>query len=226
MSRLTLRLAAVALAALPAVLATSSPAVAAPGDSFSSRTSGFVATTQWVQYQVFPNAAFGNVHVGQLYAFETTRGQASVFSFIDDYQCPDGVYPQTDGHSGQPVGGCTAVGSRVLEGDVAMTRDRKGTSAVIRGSLTASTGGDPHTGAGGAALGQVPADFTLTGTGSPVRSSSTFRYREGGVSFSDTYRAIRTSATVTGVLGPMRFEEAYQRTGSLETFTSSNRSRG
>lgn len=225
MARPSLRLATVAVAAVPALLATSVPAQAA--DSWFSRTSGFAATTQWVQVFDFPGELYGNVHVGQLYAYETTTGRADVFSFIDDYDCPPGVLPVTDGHGAEQENGCTSAGSRVLEGsNVSFTVGRRSATATLSGTLTASTGGDPHSGEGGATIGQVPASFTWTATTDPVRSLTTYRYREGGTTFSDSFRATTRQASMSGRLGPMDFALAEVATGSLESFRSTSRARG
>lgn len=223
------RVAAAALAMAPALMApvliaTAAPAAAA--DSFFSRTTGFAATTSWVQEFDFEGDLYGNVHVGQLYAFETSTGRADVFSFIDDFTCPEGVFPVTDPHGGTQPNGCTPAGSRFLEGtDISLAVGKRGVTATLSGSLTASTAGDPHSGAGGTTIGIVPANITWTTVGDPVRSSSTYRYRQGGATFSDTYRATTRSSTMSGRLGPMLFEQAHQATGSLENFRSTSRSR-
>ncbi len=86
MSPTSIRLAAVAVATVPALLTTAVPAQA--GDSYLSRTTGFVGVTDWVQYFDFDNPTFGNVHVGSLQAFETSPGVADVFAYIVDFECP------------------------------------------------------------------------------------------------------------------------------------------
>ena len=177
MSPKSVRRTAAALAMAPALMApvliaTAAPAAAA--DSYFSRTTGFAATTSWVQELDFPGDLYGNVHVGQLYAFETSPGRADVFSFIDDFTCPTGVFPVTDPHGGTQPNGCTPAGSRFLDGtDISLTVGRRGVTATLSGGLTASTAGDPHTGEGGSTIGTVPANFTWTAVGDPVRSSST-----------------------------------------------------
>ena len=229
MSPKSVRRAAAALAMAPALMApvliaTAAPAAAA--DSYFSRTTGFAATTSWVQEFDFPGDLYGNVHVGQLYAFETSPGRADVSFFIDDFTCPTGVFPVTDPHGGTQPNGCTPAGSRFLDGtDISLTVGRRGVTATLPGGLTASTAGDPHTGEGGSTIGTVPANFTWTAVGDPVRSSSTYRYRQGGATFTDSYRTTTRSSTMSGQLGPMRFEAAYQATGSLESFRSTSRAR-
>lgn len=221
MTRTLLRLAALALAAVPALAGTAAPAAAA--DSYLSRTTGFAGTADWVQVQELPNPAFGNVHVGFLQAFETRTGFADVFAYIDDYRCTGGALPTGHGEST----GCTYVGARQLQGsDVTFTVARKASSATLKGSLTASTPGDPHTGEGGASLGQVPADFTWTATSAAARSRSTYRYQQDGQTISETYNTTSRQTSLQGVLGPMLFQNAVTATGRLEAFKSTTRMRG
>lgn len=222
MSRTSLRVAAVAAAAIPALVSTAAPAAA---DSYFSRTTGVAATTQWVQYSDFADPAFGNWHVGQLYAYETSAGRADVFSFIDDYECVGGAVPQPGGHGGGTPG-CTYTGSRQLTGEgLAFTVAKRQATATLTGTLTA-TAGDPHTPGGGTTIGQVPADFTWTAVEAATRSTSTYRYRDAsGTSYSDTFRSTSRRAAMSGVLGPMRFEEAASSGGSIESFSASSRSR-
>lgn len=220
MSRTPLRLAAVAAATVPALLSTSVPAQA--GDSYLSRTTGFVGTTSWVQYFDFDNPAFGNVHVGSLYAFETSSGRADVSAFISDYECPAEAYPDQHGSPN----GCSYLGYRLLDGQgIAFTSTGKGSTATLSGSLTASLPGDPHTGEGGTTLGSVPVDTTWTASGDTVRTTSTYRYRDGDTTRSETYRVESRPTTMSGTLGPMLFEQAYQSSGSLDTFKTTSRSR-
>ncbi len=223
MSPTSIRLAAVAVATVPALLTTAVPAQA--GDSYLSRTTGFVGVTDWVQYFDFDNPTFGNVHVGSLQAFETSPGVADVFAYIVDFECPPGVYPDPDQH-GSP-NGCVYTGARQMEGQaVTFTSSRKGDTATLSGTLRASTPGDPHNpDGGGTNLGSVPVETTWTAVGDPVRSSSTYRFRGGGTVYSETHRTVAREATMSGRLGPMLFEQAYQASGSLERFTSTSRSR-
>lgn len=223
MMRTSLRLAAVACAAVSTLITTSAPAQAGP-DSFLSRTTGFVGITSWVQYFDFPGDLYGNVHVGFLQAFETAPGAADVFAYIDDYDCPEGVYPDPFGGPGA----CTYAGARQLQGTgIAFTVGQKASTATLKGSLTASTPGDPHTGEGGTTIGLAPADFTWTADGDVARSRSTYRYDDGnGTTISETYSTTSRQASMSGQLGPMLFQEAYQAQGSLETFKSTSRRRG
>ncbi len=205
-----------------AALVTVGAAVPAEaGSSYLSRTTGRTGYTEWVQVLDLRSRGFGNVHVGWLSAYETSTGVADVFSAIDDYDCPDGELPSGGGH-GDP-GNCVFVGSRFLEGSgISFTMDSKLQTARLQGTLNASTGG--HEGPGDS-LGTVGANFAWNGVGELTKSTSTYRYRENGVSYSETFRTTRRSATMTGVLGPMLFEEAASATGSLETFRIKSQSR-
>ncbi len=224
MFRTTLRVAVVAMATVPILLTPTVPASA--GSSFFSRTTGIAATTQWIQFFDFPDDRYGNWHVGQLYAYETSPGRADVFAFIDDFQCDSGTSPQPDGHGGETPG-CTYAGSRQLDGQsIGFTVERRNARATLEGLLTARTAGDPHTGEGGTTIGQVPANFTWTAVESAVRSMSTYRYRDSdGVYYSDTFRSTVRRAAMRGQLGPMLFENAASSSGSIEAFTTSSRSR-
>ena len=215
----TLRRAVVGAAAAVTV-ATAVPAEA--GSTYLSRTTGRVATTEWTQILDMRARGFGNVHLGWLSAYETANGVADVFSVIDDYDCPDGELPG-GGHGEEEPGGCVYVSTRFLEGTgVPFTMDGKLGTAHLEGTLNASTGG--HEGPGDQ-LGTVGANFTWNGFGDLTKSTSTFRYRENGVSYSETYRSNRRAATMTGVLGPMLFEQAVSASGQMETFRNKSQYR-
>ena len=224
MFRTALRLTAVAAATVPMLLTAAVPASA--GSSYFSRTTGVAATTEWVQEFDFPGELYGNWHVGQLYAFETSPGRADVFAFIDDYQCEPGAMPAPSGH-GEQTPGCTPAGSRLLDGqDIGFTVGKRNANATLDGFLTARTAGDPHTGEGGTTIGQVLAKFTWTAVAPAVRRTSTYRYRDGDGNFSsESYRSTARRSTMSGRLGPMLFEEAAISSGSIESFTTSSRSR-
>ncbi|HVF20933.1 MAG TPA: hypothetical protein VNA14_11935 [Mycobacteriales bacterium] len=213
----TLRRAAVGVAALAAIV---SAVPANAGSSYLSRTTGRAASTDWVQVLDLRSRGFGNVHIGWLSAYETSNGVADVFAAIDDYDCPDGELP-SGGHGEES--NCTYVTSRFLEGTgISFTLDRRLTSARLEGVLNASTGG--HEGPGDS-LGTVGANFTWNGTGELQKSTATFRYRDNGVSYSETFRSSRRAATMTGVLGPMLFEQAAVANGSIEQFRNKTQSR-
>ncbi len=220
MKKTLVRLAVLALAAAPVLAGTAAPASAAT-ERYLSRTTGFVGTAEWTQ--VLDLGAAGNVHVGYLHAYETRVGFADVFSTIEDFRCAPGQLPGGHGDDG----GCEYAGSRLLVGEgVPFTVARKAASARLKGTLTAKSAGDPHSGEGGTTLGRVPADFTWTSVGAPARTRSTFSYQEDGRTLSETYRATARRTTLSGQLGPMRFEAAASAEGRLEAFKSSTRFRG
>ena len=224
MKKTLVRLAVLALAAAPVLAGTAAPAAAAT-DSYLSRTTGFVAATTWTQ--VLDLGAYGNVHVGDLQAFETRVGFADVFSFIQDFRCPAGELPPTGHGEEDEEGGCEFVGSRLLKGqDVPFTVTRKAATATLKGTLVAKTAGDPHTGEGGTTLGRVPANFTWTSVSAPARVRSTYTYQEDGETMSETYRATSRRTTMSGQLGPMLFQQAASAEGRLESFRSTTRFRG
>lgn len=217
MNSTTLRRAAVGVAAL-AALASAAPASA--GSSYLSRTTGRAASTNWVQVLDMRSRGFGNVHIGWLSAYETSNGVADVFAAIDDFDCPDGELP-SGGHGEES--NCTYVTTRFLDGyGISFTVDRRLSTAHLEGVLNASTGG--HEGPGDS-LGTVGADFTWNGTGELERATSTFRYRDNDVSYSETYRSTRRAATMSGVLGPMLFEQAAVANGTIEQFRTKTQSR-
>lgn len=221
MSRTSIRLAAVAVATVPALLSTTVPAQAA--ESSISRTTGFMATTDWVQYYDFDNPTFGNVHIGSMYVVETSSGVADVFAYISDYECPSGVYPGPHAPNG-----CLYTGARQMQGQgISFTSTRKGDTATLSGVLTASTPGDPHApdGGGGTNLGSVPVATTWTAVGDTTRSTNTYRLRDGDTTYTETYRTVGQAATMSGRLGPMLFEEAYSSSGRLEHFSNTSRTR-
>ena len=215
----TLRRAAVGVAAIAAA-ATAVPAQA--GSSYLSRTTGRTAGVEWVQVLDMRARGFGNVHLGWLSAYETAPGVADVFSTIDDYDCPEGQLPG-GGHGEEDPSGCVYVTTRFLEGQgISFTVDNRLTKAHLEGALNASTGG--HEGPGDS-LGTVGANFTWNGTGDLTKSTTTFRYRENGTTFSETYRSSRRAATMTGVLGPMLFEQAAVANGTIEQFRAKSQYR-
>ena len=215
----TLRRAVVGAAAVLTLAAAGTPAHA--GSSYLSRTTGRVAMTDWTQVLDLRARGFGNVHLGWLTAYETSNGVADVFAAIDDFDCPEGELPGGGGH--EEPNGCVYVGTRFLDGTgISFTMDGKLNSAHLEGVLNASTGG--HEGPGDS-LGTVTANFSWTGTGDATKTTTTFRYRENGTSYSETYRSTRRAATMSGVLGPMLFEDAAYAGGSMETFRAKSQYR-
>lgn len=208
-------------AVLVAAVVATTAATAAQPERFRSDSRGVNA--YWTQVDGPPAAGqqFGNVHAGWLDAYETSRGSADVYVYVDDFSCPAGVLPQDGwGHEGEEPTGefCTYIGSRWGEGyGLAMTVDRKLTAATLRGTVTMSAAGG-H-GEPGDVLGRPTVDITLRGQGQLARSAGTWRSNDGGSRFFDRYTTQFRTATVSGNIGPMGFDPALSG-GQIQTSTS------
>ncbi len=210
-------LAATTVAALLA--ASASPADA--GSRSNSRWSGQNASAWWTQ-QDEVSGPFGNLHVGSLYAYSTTKGKGDAYAFIEDWDCDPGEVPGWPGHDEEPTedGLCDWVGFRWGEGyNMSFTVDRKLNSATLSGQLTLSAGGH-----GGGPAGQPMVNMRWTGSGDVTSSTSTYRYRDGGSSYSESYRSSWRQATVSGTLGAMGFAPDTSG-GSISSFDMRSRSR-
>lgn len=212
-------LAATSLVVLLALVGTTA---AIAGSQSRYRTDGFTVSTYWTQVDGPParNPAtqpFGNVHLGWLDAYETSRGRADAWAYIDDFRCPVGVLPDDGGHGGDEPG-CEYLGSRFGEGyGLTLAVDRKLATARLTGQLTITHGGD-H-GGGGGVVGRPTADITWTAKGATYRSTSTFRGEDGTSRYSDRYTSRSRNATMGGTLGPMGFDPALSG-GSISSFRS------
>lgn len=215
------------LAAVAAVAATVSlaatPSGAAAPDIFFSRTSGTIASANWIETDpIAPGQSpVGNTHVGFLTV--EAGGSSSptfVFGAVEDYDCDPGEVPG-GGHGGGQ-GTCDPIGVRFLDGqDVTFTVDRKFTSARLTGTLRVSAGHD------GTPLATPPVDMTWTGVGDLSKSTSIFRYvDETSAFYSKEVRNGRT-ATVAGRIGPMNFTDDPDdvSAGFLGTYKVVSRSR-
>ena len=206
------RTAAVAVAAALAFLLLSLAAVPASAkSSFMSRASGSAADTYWTQIDgTAPGTTpLGNVHIGWLYAFETTKGKADVFGGIEDWDCEEGDLPGGGGHGiaesdeepSEPA--CEWKGFRSIESyNVPFTVDRKLTQARLTGTLTVYGGGHGE----GGVVGRPSADIIWTGDGGVSSDKYTYRYKDDGVMETSTWQSTSRSATMSGVLGPMGFD--------------------
>lgn len=199
-----------AIAATLALTLTFSATTAIAGSRVNERTDGFTANTWWTQVDGPPAAKastqpFGNVHVGWLDAYETSRGKADAFASIDDFRCPTGVLPDHGGHGEKAdENGCQYLGSRFGDGyGLAFTIDRKLGSARLRGALELFA--DGH-GGDGTVVGRPTADITWNASGPTYRSVSTYRDQFGGTSYSERYRSQNRNASMGGTLGPMGFD--------------------
>lgn len=205
---------------------------AAPADaksSFMSRASGATADTFWTQVDGTPTGAspFGNVHVGWLYAYETTKGSADVFGGIDDFDCEEGDLPFGGGphdpidDEPYPPNSCEYIGSRFIDSSgIEFSIDKKLSQARLTGTLTVYGGGHGD----GGVVGRPYADIVWTGTGGVLTEKHSYRYKDDGVTYSGTWSSIGRSATMSGVLGPMGFDPDLSG-GWMGTFKSSDRQR-
>lgn len=208
---------------------------AAPADarsSFMSRTSGSSAETYWTQVDgVEPGTSpLGNVHIGSLYAYETTRGQAEVYGSISDWDCPVGELPWDGGpHDASsqaweeepPPSNCQWKGSRFIEAyGIAFMVDKKLTQARLTGTLTVYGGGHGE----GGVIGRPYADIIWTGVGGVFTDKHTYRYRDAGTMEASTWLSSNRSATMGGILGPMGFDPDLSG-GSISSFRTSSKFR-
>lgn len=200
------------LAALLAMVFTAvgiSPAEAK--SSFAARTSGSTAEAYWTHVDGTPTGSpSGNVHVGWLYAYETSEGRAEVFGFVDDFDCDEGEDPWWDE--------CEYAGFRFIDGyGVPFQIDKKLTSAHLSGTLSVFNENDGSSDV-------VQADISWTGEGGLTRERHTYRYKDGDTTYSSTYRAQVRSASVDGSIGSATLD-ADTSGGSLTSFTSSDKSK-
>lgn len=216
--------------ALLLLLAGASPADAR--SSFMERTSGSSADTYWTQVDGVPagTSPLGNVHIGSLYAYETTKGKAEVYGNITDWDCEEGELPWDGGpHDADfmdwdeepPPSTCDWKGSRFIEAyDVPFHTTKKLSHARLTGTLTVYGGGHGE----GGVVGKPYADIVWTGVGGVSTEKSTFRYRDDGSSYRGTWTSSNRSATMSGVLGPMGFDPDLSG-GSISNFKSSSKGR-
>lgn len=230
MSRLSLRLAtvAVAAAAVPALVAA--PA-SAGGDMFFSKSSGTTVSTTWLEAGTIPGVA-GNWHFGDLFVEATSRGRAQAFGAVFDVTCPAGVPPQNPGggHGGpgfdappppppeEQEPACVLEGIRFLNASpsqLTLNMNRKLTSATLNGQLSVSDGHGTST--AGPAV-----DVVLNGVG------STYSSTQSGTS-TDEYAFSGHNAAVAADsrIGPMVLDDepGERSTALMGTFRSSNRYR-
>jgi hypothetical protein len=194
---------------------------------FFSKTTGTTADAYWTQVDGTPvgTGPFGNVHIGFLYAYEMSDDYVDVFAYIDDFDCPPGQLPGDGGHGivDEP-GGCAYIGSRFGSGqDMVLTiDDRRLDSAHLVGSLVLESGGG-H-GEGGQVVGNPPVDITWTGAGNLAKGRSTYRYTEGGTTYSFSERSTYRQASLDGYIGAMSFDPDLSG-GSISHFSNTSKER-
>jgi hypothetical protein len=218
MTSVTARIAAAALA-VPLVVATASTAVA--GSKWNYRSSGWFASTSWVEVGALPGVA-GNYHVG----FLDARGDriVDVFGEVVDWTCPEGSLPPVGGGHGEepPETDCSQESVRVVFADpaeVTLTVDKKLGSARLVGTLVVSD----HE---GETQGQPPVDVTWTGFGTSSRQTSYSTYTDDlGVRFTSRITETVRQGDVEGRIGVMVFDdEAGEGSqGTFGTFRSEDR---
>ena len=195
------------------------PASAASRSTY--RNTGRAATASWTQIDgtAYGTLPFGNVHIGYLYAYEMTSGQAWVSAYITDFDCPEGAEPGW-GHGDE--GGCDYLGDRYGDGsNMALTLDRKLTKGTLSGDIVVY--GGAH-GAEWTQLATVPVNITFTGQGTVSKTTSTYRWSDGTSTYSSRSTSQYRNATVSGNIGAMGFDPALSG-GTLESFKSFDMSR-
>lgn len=210
-----------------AALAVSMLAATVPADAASrylSKTTGTAADAYWTQVDNTPvgSSPFGNVHVGSLWVYETSKGRGDVFVFITDFDCEPGQLPGHGiAHEGEaPPDGCVHVGYRSGDGyGLEFTLGRKLASGSLRGPVTIYGGGH-----GGSVVGSPMIDMTWTATSAAFSSSSTYRYSDGGTTYTERYRSTMRTASLDGRIGPMSFDPALSG-GSLSQFSMMSKGR-
>lgn len=217
------RIATVLLIAISILALTASPVMAKSMSMY--KQSGRAVQTFWIQVDGTPTGSqFGNVHVGDLYAFQVSTGKADAFGFIDDFDCEPGKLPNGGGHGideGEEPSGCVFVGSRYAEAyGLSLTLDRKMTTANLKGQMKVYGGGHGD----GGLVGRPNANITWTGTGPLFKQRSTWSWTDGRTTYTDRYRSTDRSAVMSGTLGPMGFDPALSG-GFMSDFSMMSKSR-
>lgn len=216
------RIATLIVVAATALAMTAAPALA--GSRSLYKESSRAAQTFWTQVDGTPTGSspLGNVHVGDLYVYQTSPGKGDVFAWIDDFDCKPGKLPGGGGHGfEEEPSGCEYVGSRYAEGfGLTFTINKKLTTARLTGQLKVFGGGHGD----GGVIGRPKADIIWTGVGPVIRQSSTWTYNDGTSTYTDRYRSSDRNAVMSGILGPMGFDPDLSG-GQISKFTAMSKSR-
>lgn len=220
-----------------ALIATTIGLTAAPsaagGNKYFSKTSGETADAYWTQIDGTPvgTSQFGNVHIGSLYAYKMSANYVDVFAYIEDFDCEEGEVPYGGGGHGVVAAeeepppddsGCAYVGSRFGYGqNMELTIDSKLTSARLTGSLVVEAGGGHG---GGPVVGNPGVDITFTGIGDLGKGRYTYRFTDGGTTYSESQRSTFRQATVDGFIGAMTFAPDLSG-GNMTKFSSTYKER-
>lgn len=200
------------VALIAATIGLTAAPSAAGGNKYFSKTSGETVDVYWTQIDgTEPGSGqFGNVHIGSLWAYKMTANYVDVFAFIDDFDCEEGKLPYGGGHGvvtdeePPPDDSCIYVGSRFGYGqNMELTIDSKLTAARLTGSLVVEAGGGHG---GGPVVGNPPVDITFTGIGDLGKGRYTYRFTDGGTTYSESQRSTYRQATVDGYIGAMTFD--------------------
>ncbi len=212
------------IAGVTTVLLALSVAPAQAGSMFFSKSSGRVASADWLEVGTLPGGVPGNIHFGSMQVEDLGKGEANVWGIVFDMTCPDGFIPEGPGggHGEKPEpNGCTDAGVRIMKGgDVTFTMDRKFKTARLTGTLN-------MVGHDGGTVGAPPANMTWTGIGDSYRSVESGRYDDDRSSGSYRYSFSGRDAEVTGAIGAMVFDdvEGEYSTAQLGSFRSVSRDR-
>lgn len=185
-----------------------------------SHNTGRAATAYWTQIDgtAYGTTPFGNVHIGYLYAYEMTSGQAWVYAYITDFDCPVGAEPGW-GHGEE--GGCDYVGERYGDSNgMALSLDRKLSKGTLTGQMQVYGGTHGEF----APIATVPVNITFAGEGGLAKSTSTYRWNDGASSYSGRYTSQYRNAVVSGNIGAMGFDPSLSG-GTLESLKSFDMSR-
>lgn len=211
--------------AILAVFAVS-VAPASASSRYLSKTTGLAADAYWTQIDGTPTGStFGNVHIGSLYVYETSKGLGDAFAYISDFDCEEGQTPVFGhGEFGEPGDdACVYLGDRFGHGfGLAFNVDKKLSGATLVGNLTMVQGGG-H-GEDGTIVGNPRVDMIWNGQGNTSTNSQTYRYNDGTNSFTDRYKSTYRSAWLDGILGPMSFDPDLSG-GSISSFSSFSKGR-
>lgn len=197
-------------------------APASAGSSYISRTTGRTASADWTQNDNTPvgTGTFGNVHLGYLSVYETSKNVGDVFVYISDFDCEPGQQPW-GGHGDSEA--CLYIGDRIGEGSgLAFTMDRKLSSASLVGQITMSVSG-PH-GEPGEPAGSPRINMVWNTYGNLIKDWSTYRYSDGTSQYSDRYRSNFKMANLDGTIGAMTFAPGLSG-GTLGTFSQFSKGR-
>ncbi len=199
----------VAVAAASATVLTAAPAQAAPNMTFE-KSSGRIASTEWLEVGTLPGGVPGNIHFGSMWIESSGKGQPSVYGDVIDMTCPDGVIPEGPGGGHdlekpdhgveEPDNGCITEGLRFIDGgNLTFTMDRKLTRATLTGTLNVFGHDGP--------AGSPPVNMTWTGLGDLSKTVEAYSWTDGSYTETSRYNSTGRDAQVSGRIGAMVFDD-------------------